>query len=93
MSPSLSDSLALPSKSSSQPSALRRALTTQNPTRHSIDEGSPVEKESETGKFSKLAGKRVRAVSLRMSKRYSLLGQKPEKVRLVTSAPSTVTGL
>lgn len=78
-SPSLSESLSLPTKSGNSSNALRRALSSHNTPRNSVDGTSPSEKETEKndfGKLNKLGGKRVRAVSLRLSKRYSLLGNK-----------------
>ncbi|KAH9812685.1 hypothetical protein DFH28DRAFT_977565 [Melampsora americana] len=78
-SPSLSGSLSLPTKSGNSSNALRRALSSHNTPRNSVDDTSPSEKETEKndfGKLNKLGGKRVRAVSLRLSKRYSLLGNK-----------------
>lgn len=79
MSPSLSESLSLPTKSGNSTNALRRALSSHNTPRNSVDGATPSDKETEKnefGKLNKLGGKRVRAVSLRLSKRYSLLGNK-----------------
>ncbi|KAG0143126.1 hypothetical protein CROQUDRAFT_81439 [Cronartium quercuum f. sp. fusiforme G11] len=78
MSSTLSDGGTQPTKPTNPAGVLRRALTTHNTPRTSVDGVSAAEKDSEKnefGKFSKLGGKRVRAVSLRMSKRYSLLGK------------------
>lgn len=62
-------------------SVLRRAL---GAPRHSVDGSTLVipdknEEKEEFGKFGKFGGKRVRAVSLRVAKRYSLLGNKSEE--------------
>ncbi|KAI8450465.1 hypothetical protein BY996DRAFT_4587417 [Phakopsora pachyrhizi] len=64
----------------------RRALSSVSPPRHSFDDSmsgeKPQKKPEGSNKLTKLGGKRVRAVSLRVAKRYSLLGNKSgEKVK------------
>ncbi|EGG01474.1 uncharacterized protein MELLADRAFT_75619 [Melampsora larici-populina 98AG31] len=100
MTPSLSESLSLPTKSGNPSNVLRRALSSHNTPRSSLDGTSPSEKENEKndfGKLNKLGGKRVRAVSLRLSKRYSLLGKKSsgdkQEEEVKTSAPSAESNL
>lgn len=63
-------------------SVFRRALGATHNPRHSINGSLPLPDQGsdsdEFGKLGKFGGKRVRAVSLRLAKRYSSLGQKFE---------------
>ncbi|KAI9627750.1 hypothetical protein H4Q26_017187 [Puccinia striiformis f. sp. tritici PST-130] len=64
-------------------SVLRRAFGTNNSPRHSINGSLPTpllgSEQDEFGKLGKFGGKRVRAVSLRLSKRLSSTGAKPDE--------------
>ncbi|KAA1112531.1 hypothetical protein PGT21_001030 [Puccinia graminis f. sp. tritici] len=64
-------------------SVFRRAFGANSNPRHSINGSLPVpdlsSEHDEFGKLGKFGGKRVRAVSLRLAKRYSSLGQKSEE--------------
>jgi hypothetical protein len=64
-------------------SVFRRAFGAAHNPRHSINGSLPAPDQGsdsdEFGKLGKFGGKRVRAVSLRLAKRYSSLGQKSEE--------------
>ncbi|MBW0559822.1 hypothetical protein O181_099537 [Austropuccinia psidii MF-1] len=61
-------------------SGIRRAFGGIQPHRHSLDTSLPdvdqTDEKAEFGRLGKLGGKRVRAVSLKVAKRYSLLSNK-----------------
>ncbi|PLW25061.1 hypothetical protein PCANC_25910 [Puccinia coronata f. sp. avenae] len=76
-------------------SVFRRAFGAAHNPRHSINGSLPAPDQGsdsdEFGKLGKFGGKRVRAVSLRLAKRYSSLGQKSEEKNPLSSPSPEAT--